>query len=92
MLWTEATSENISSSLQIDSQIISSETFMTWNFDWKVELYMSGGADFSGILGPEVPQDFREFILQETLQAPSEQFRAKLTLLSMCSNVISVQT
>jgi hypothetical protein len=37
------------------------------------QLYTSGGVDFSGILGLEGPQDVREFILQETLQATSEQ-------------------
>jgi hypothetical protein len=41
------------------------------------QLYTSEGVDFSKILRPEGPQDFRAFILQGTLQAASEKFGRK---------------
>jgi hypothetical protein len=47
--------------------------------------------NFSGILGHEGPQDFRVFILQETLPATSEQLGRNLALLQ-CIDARNINT
>jgi hypothetical protein len=102
MLWTKATGGNISVAVRLRARkfqekyawpkilIGRPQNRETLNVSFD-QLYMSGGVDFSRILGPGGPQDFRGLILWERLffKQPPNWSDANLALPCIYFKVIS---